>query len=186
MAINEVDKSAQFQQIFREYYPMLCHYAFRFTHNTCAAEDLVQDAFINIWEKRDKIDWSSSLLSLLFIIVKNKAIDWLRSQKKNIRVENCELENYTTQLIIDYIEQNFQASQITDELERSIQELPAQCRKVYIMKYDEMLKNKEIALRLNISIKTVEKHISEAHKRIKLQLAKFILSFLWFFTGILR
>ena len=73
--------SAYFQQLFRDHYEPLCARAFQMVHDRKASEDIVQDVFLALWERREEVDFDRPLLPLLFVAVKNRAIDLLRSKK---------------------------------------------------------------------------------------------------------
>ena len=72
--------SAYFQQLFRDHYEPLCARAFQMVHDRKASEDIVQDVFLALWERREEVDFDRPLLPLLFVAVKNRAIDLLRSK----------------------------------------------------------------------------------------------------------
>ena len=133
--------SAYFQQLFRDHYEPLCARAFQMVHDRKASEDIVQDVFLALWERREEVDFDRPLLPLLFVAVKNRAIDLLRSKKW--RGGEC-----------------------------CISGLSEQCRRVFLLSRTTGLKNREIAERLNISVKTVEKHIGAALSQLRLRLSR--------------
>ena len=73
--------SAYFQQLFRDHYEPLCARAFQMVHDRKASEDIVQDVFLALWERREEGDFDRPPLPLLFVAVKDRAIDLLRSKK---------------------------------------------------------------------------------------------------------
>lgn len=165
--------SAYFQQLFRDHYEPLCARAFQMVHDRKASEDIVQDVFLALWERREEVDFDRPLLPLLFVAVKNRAIDLLRSKKWRGGESGLdELDVCIRTLVADHIEEEFQLSQLSEEIDCCISGLSEQCRQVFLLSRTTGLKNREIAERLNISVKTVEKHIGAALSQLRLRLSR--------------
>lgn len=165
--------SAYFQQLFRDHYEPLCARAFQMVHDRKASEDIVQDVFLALWERREEVDFDRPLLPLLFVAVKNRAIDLLRSKKWRGGESGLdELDVCIRTLVADHIEEEFQLSQLSEEIDCCISGLSEQCRRVFLLSRTTGLKNREIAERLNISVKTVEKHIGAALSQLRLRLSR--------------
>lgn len=165
--------SAYFQQLFRDHYEPLCARAFQMVHDRKASEDIVQDVFLALWERREEVDFDRPLLPLLFVAVKNRAIDLQRSKKWRGGESGLdELDVCIRTLVADHIEEEFQLSQLSEEIDCCISGLSEQCRRVFLLSRTTGLKNREIAERLNISVKTVEKHIGAALSQLRLRLSR--------------
>ena len=136
--------SAYFQQLFRDHYEPLCARAFQMVHDRKASEDIVQDVFLALWERREEVDFD--------------------------RLD--ELDVCIRTLVADHIEEEFQLSQLSEEIDCCISGLSEQCRRVFLLSRTTGLKNREIAERLNISVKTVEKHIGAALSQLRLRLSR--------------
>ena len=154
--------SAYFQQLFRDHYEPLCARAFQMVHDRKASEDIVQDVFLALWERREEVDFDRPLLPLLFVAVKN------RGGESGLD----ELDVCIRTLVADHIEEEFQLSQLSEEIDCCISGLSEQCRQVFLLSRTTGLKNREIAERLNISVKTVEKHIGAALSQLRLRLSR--------------
>ena len=116
---------------------------------------------------------SMPLLPLLFVAVKNRAIDLLRSKKWRGGESGLdELDVCIRTLVADHIEEEFQLSQLSEEIDCCISGLSEQCRRVFLLSRTTGLKNREIAERLNISVKTVEKHIGAALSQLRIRLSR--------------
>lgn len=132
------------------------------------AKEIVQDAFISLWEKRESIDLSKPVKSYITTSVYNKSLNYLRDNKKFNR-DILNFENLYTMS-----EQNqgdkLVAAEIELKIKTSIDELPEKCREIFVMNRYENLKYQQIADKLQISIKTVEAQMSKAlaHMRSKL------------------
>lgn len=151
-----------FEQFFRMHYRRMSVFASRLLKDTILAEDLVQDAFIKLYEKRDKLTIKTTLEGYLLQMIRNSCIDYLRKNK-------VDLEDLDGVTVIDAST----ASSILIQLEYEeafyevVKSLPDQCRKIFELSRFEGKTNSEIAETLNISKRTVESQISNALKRLK-------------------
>ncbi len=163
LLINKISKNNKeaFKELFEHYYSRLCSYAEKFVVRKDIAEEIVQNVFFIIWDKRNELKIEISLKGYLFRSVHNNSIKYLQTKK----IES------------DYFEHNkiFGQSQITEmndfelmeAINQSIDELPEKCREIFMMSRLENLKHKEIAQKLNISEKTVEVQIRNANLRLR-------------------
>lgn len=129
-------------------------------------------SFLPCGNRREEVDFDRPLLPLLFVAVKNRAIDLLRSKKWGGESGLDELDVCIRTLVADHIEEEFQLSQLSEEIDCCISGLSEQCRRVFLLSRTTGLKNREIAERLNISVKTVEKHIGAALSQLRLRLSR--------------
>ena len=153
--------------LFDTYYTPLCHYIYSLTKDRKQAEDIVQDAMFIIWENRAKIKSNLSVKSYLYKIAYNKFIDTYRKNKERLSYVD-EVKKTALDYFIDK-EEDFIESKNTVVF-AEIQKLPPKCREAFLLNKKHGLKYKEVAEELNISIKTVEIHISKALKRIRAKL----------------
>lgn len=132
------------------------------------AKEIVQDAFVSLWEKRDTIDMDKPVKSYLTMIIHNKCTNHLRDNRKFdqyiLKAENLlELpEDESTDLM--------EQEELSTKIAAAIAELPEKCREIFVLNRYENLKYQQIADKLQISVKTVETQMSKAlqHMRIKL------------------
>jgi RNA polymerase sigma-70 factor (family 1) len=161
--LQENDYKA-FQTLFRKMYSPLCQFCIKFVHVREIAEELVSDVFYNIWKNRERITVTSPK-AYLFTSVRNKSFDYLRKVKRSVCVD-LEAANHIPATVNSSYE-----VMIHDELhhrfERSVANLPKQCRLIFELSRDEGMKYKEIAVMLNISIKTVETQMGRALKNLR-------------------
>lgn len=136
------------------------------------ARGIVQEVFVNLWEKRDTIKKDRSPKSYLGTAVRNRCLNYLRDNKK-FDAGILEIEGLGNNH--SYEEQDHL---VTEELRAKIEDamnsLPEKCRKVFLMSRTENKKYQEIAEELNISVKTVEVQMSKALKKMRDKLAEYI------------
>ena len=156
------DESA-FDALFRKFYKPLCYVAGRKTGDIHAAEDIVQDLFADIYFKRETIEISTSIDKYLYGALFYKCSNFNKKRKINLSYEEyaAEYPDYSG-IPLRKIEEMELEAQIYD----AIATLPEKCREVFELSRFENKKNREIAEILNISIKTVETHMSHALKKL--------------------
>ncbi|NVO04140.1 MAG: RNA polymerase sigma-70 factor [Bacteroidetes bacterium] len=166
-----MDKTT-FELLFRIEFKGLCLFALKFTKDYETAKEIVQDAFISLWEKRDTIDLSKPVKSYLTTIINNKSLNYLRDNKKFDR-EILDFENINS-TANHQTSDKLVASEIEQQIKTAIDELPEKCREVFLLSRYENLKYQEIANQLNISIKTVETQMSKALQHMRVRLAEYL------------
>ena len=183
-ASENLDYLNAFQDLFRDHYVALCVRAFGYVHDHKVAEDIVQDVFLLLWERRQQIDFDRSIFPLLVVSVRNRSIDYLRRLKKRScdeRKAAAELDEYVRMLIICDISSDIELVQLRDEIHEGISQMPELSQRIFLLSRESGLKNREIADQLNISIKTVEKHITSVLAKLRLRLMRsdFFTFFFW-------
>ena len=151
------------------------------------AENIVQDIFLMLWEKKDILRVDVSLTAYLFTLVKNKCIDFLRHRMvEQIYSENIQQE-YNEELnvklfALESFDHNFSSEEDIETLLRNaIDKLPERCRLIFIKSRIEGKKYKEIAEELNLSVNTVEGQISIALKKLREELKDYLPLLLFLF-----
>lgn len=151
------------------------------------AENIVQDIFLMLWEKREALRVDVSLTAYLFTLVKNKCIDFLRHQmveqmySENVKHEYNEELNVKL-FALESFDHNFSSEEDIETLLRNaIEKLPERCRLIFIKSRIEGKKYKEIAEELNLSVNTVEGQISIALKKLREELKDYLPLLLFLF-----
>ena len=165
-AINKGQKQA-FKYIYDQYYNELCVYALNLENDRSRAEDIVQNAMLNLWNNRTKINIHSSLRSYLYRSVYNQFINEYRRQKKELTY----LQQMKAEALNEFAE--FPDETVNNKIKlvkREIENLPVKCREAFVLNKVNGLKYKEVAEEMNISVKTVEAHIHKAMLLIKKRL----------------
>ena len=161
-----------FSDLFFAYYNDLVFFAYTYTHELAVAEDLVQDTFVKLWEDRENLNVTISLKSILLKTIQNKCIDLYRHKKivdehSTYTIDNSPLYEYNTQ---NYILR----SELEGRIENAIANLPEKYKVAFEMSRFEGLKYQEIAINLNVSLRTVEERISKALKLLRENLIDFL------------
>jgi len=142
------------------YHHKLCVYAYSFTHDHNLAEDIVQNVFMRIWNKRKNLKDEFAITSFLYKSVYNEFIDQYRSQKTVYPLEKKYIDALNT--IVEN-EDDHSLERIIKLVKQEIQNLPPKCKEIFLLSKEEGLTNIEIAEYKNVSIKSVEAHITKAY-----------------------
>jgi len=141
------------------YHHKLCIYAYSFTHDHDLSEDIVQNVFMRIWKKRENLKDDFVIISFLYKSVYNEFIDQYRSQKSFYPLEKKYI-NSLNEIVENEDEHSLE--RIIKLVKEEIQNLPPKCKEIFLLSKEEGLTNIEIAEYKNISIKSVEAHITKA------------------------
>lgn len=174
--IRSGDEKA-FETVYRLYANNLYIVAMSYVQDDFIAEEIVQKVFIRLWDKRKELDIRTSVNGYLFIMVKNKCLDYLRKPRKVIPIDGHE-EQKERDIHFFALQDDGASRLIESELEKKIHEgielLPDACKAVFMKTKMEGLKYAEAAKELNISVKTVESHMSKALRHMRLYLREFL------------
>lgn len=153
-----------FKKVFELHYELLYSYVIQFTNDKSQAEDIVQNTFVVLWIKRETITINTSLKAYLFKTAYNAYCDTHRKQKKNDKLlEALKYESFLSQIEVD----DNLFNQKKQRIKNLVDKLPKRCKEILLLSKQESLKQKEIAKKLNISIKTVEAQLRIAFKKIR-------------------
>jgi len=157
--LRKGDKSA-FTFVFTTYYIDLTMFAYTFLKNREASEEVVQDVFVKIWNNREELIINTSLKSFLLKSVQNKCLDYLRHQKIERKYQEYVL---TKPLLLENeTEKYLMYSELEERLSEALQLLPPEIGEAFYLNRQEGLTYNEIAVRLDVSVRTIEVRISKA------------------------
>jgi len=164
--------TGSFTEIFSAYYQDMVFFAFSFTHELPAAEDIVQDTFVKLWEDHEKLNVTVSLKSILLKTIQNKCIDWHR-HRKTVNTHSSYIINNSP--VYEYNTDNYLLrSELEGMIEKALAQLPEKVREAYELNRLKGLKYQEIAIKLNVSVRTVEVRISKALVLLRKSLVDFL------------
>jgi RNA polymerase sigma-70 factor (family 1) len=161
-----------FESLFREHYAVLCAFSRKFVTDPDAAEEIVQDLFLGLWEKRADLMPTLSLRSYLFAAVRNGCLNHL----KHIKVRGRHVEHVAAQPleVAEDPQEALQAAELAARISLAIDALPDRCGEIFKLSRFEGLKYQEIADRLQLSPRTVEVQIGKALKLLREQLGEYM------------
>ena len=166
-----------FEYFFHKYYNSIVGFGVQFIYDEEEAKNIAQEAFINLWSNKNKIDLPTGIKSFLYTYTKSKCLNLIRSKKVKEKYKNETLnkrEELLNQEVLDSL--NFDSmdfSELEQIIYKSIENLPEKTKAIFLKKRFDNKKNQEIADELEISLKTVESHITKALKALREQLAPY-------------
>ena len=169
---SEKQHNYLFETLFRSHYKPLCVFVYNLIKDQEAAEDIVQEVFVKVWNNREKIDTSRSVKSYLFKAAYNQTLNYIDKNKFMADLSDyaeAEMQNYATSA-----DQDLQLKEIEKQAERAINQLPVKCKAVFLMCRKENMTYREVADAMNISVKTVENQMGKALKSLRLKLAPYL------------
>jgi len=167
-----------FEQLYKDHYKGLFFFALQYVKNDEAAREIVQNAFINLWEKRDNIDLSRQVKSYLSTTVRNRCLNHLRDNRKFDK-ELLDLEQLSPDSLYEQSDRLVEA-ELRDAIHKAMNDLPEKCREVFRLNRFEQMKYQEIADQLRISVKTVETQMSKALQHMREKLKEFLVPVILF------
>lgn len=162
------DDESAFDEIYRRYWPGMLQSAYNVLKDREAAMDIVQELFIWLWAHRNTVK-VQSLKGYLFSAVKFKVANYIRDGK--IR-ESFFDEIRDTEEPVVTVEETIEVKELLYVIARFTATLPERCREVFLLSRNEHLSNKEIAVRLGISVKTVENQMTSALRKLRSSLSR--------------
>jgi RNA polymerase sigma-70 factor (family 1) len=171
--IGESDHSA-YEMLYQRYFRLLFGYAYKKLRDKEQAKDIIQELFANLWVKRDTTNFNSNVSGYLFASVNNKIIDHFLH--KNVTEKY--LASFAGFLKTEQVktDHRIREKQLAALIENEIQQLPSKMREVFELSRNEHLSHKEIADKLGIAEKTVDRQVSNALYRLRTRLG--LLTFL--------
>jgi RNA polymerase sigma-70 factor, ECF subfamily len=161
-----------FEMLFRQYYTMLCAYAIRFVHDADTAEEVVQDLFYKLWEKRAELQINTSVKSYLFSAVHNRCLKFIEHRNVEVKYRNYYLLHESE---VDSEPQDaHNVVELQGIIDTTLSSLPERCSRIFRLNRFEGLKYHEIAQKLSISVKTVEANMGKALKLLRKNLKNYV------------
>ena len=158
-----------FRLLYDRHYVLLCRFANQLLNNAALAEEVVDDVIFYLWEHRQEVEIRYSIRAYLMRAVRNRCLNELQLQSHR---EELHISSFLSPESMDFLDSLFVDNkqplgmlleqELEEELKRSIDELPLECRKVFYKSRFEQKKYEEIALELGISINTVKYHMKNA------------------------
>jgi RNA polymerase sigma-70 factor (family 1) len=145
---------------FKLHYRSLCYFVTKIIQDETEAEDTVAVAFVKLWERKDSFESAQGIKAFLFITCRNSSLNYLKQLKRSTARQQgyiYHLEILDAEVLNQVVESEF-----LNSLYLEVERLPEQCRKVFTMLYFEGKKTDEIALAMDLSVKTVRNYKARA------------------------
>jgi len=157
-------RESAYALLFKEFYRPLSVFAATYINDQDTAKEIVQDLIVHLYENRKILVISTNLKSYLYQSVRNRCLNHLKhSQVERKHLDQAALEQHST----EDLEAKIAETELEYGIFKVISELPPKCQEIFRMSRVDGFKNKEIALKLGISIRTVETQISSALKVLR-------------------
>ena len=167
------DSDKAFRYLYDKYASTLRYFSAKYVDDDATIEDVVQDAFLNLWEKRNEFKTESTIKAYLYKIVRSFSVDTIRRRNiANRYAEKIVLEKEDQEFFLE----NIVESEVFQMIQTVFNELSPSCREVYQLSLHGK-SHEEISQLLNISINTVKKHKNNANHYMRERL-KHVLSIL--------
>ncbi len=168
---------SSFKKLFNSYYQLLCHLGRHYLGDEDEAKTVVQEAFVKLWEVRHELESGSNIQNYLFTLVKNNCLNILKRRqillKHHEKIREKELRyqyESLNRISDDYLE----FKELKEKIDAAIKNLPEHLRVVFELSRFKDMKNREIALELEISQKTVEARMTKALKILREELKDYL------------
>lgn len=163
--------------VFRDYYQPLVQYGNTFLKDADETEDVVQQVFVSVWEKRSQLEIHTSIRAFLYKAVHNACLNRIKHYKIRAVHAGEWKATQTDAVAPDQLE----ADELQEKISAAIALLPEQCARIFKLSRFEHLKYQEIADQLGLSVKTVENQMGKALKVIRESLKDYLPLFILFF-----
>lgn len=161
----------RFGALFRQFYPELCSFVGQYVRSRAVAEELVQDLFLRLWERRVEWQGGPPSRSYLYQAARNRAFDHLKrlriAERSALELVDDDTEPPVCEAVLD-------AEDLRTALQRAIERLPPRTREVFVLSKGHGLTYPQIAEALAISVKTVESQMTRAFRLLRGQLAQYL------------
>lgn len=162
---NEIRKGNRqvYEALFSEYYESLVRFAQSFLFDQQQCEDLVQDLFVYVWENAKSIEIKVSIKAYFYKAIRNNCLNHLAT----LKVKDKKHSLYVDAVLQSGDELEMFDSQILEAIKESIEELPEQMRRVFVMKMLDGEKRESIAEELGVSLNTVKTQLQRARAKLR-------------------
>lgn len=165
-----------FEDVYKAHFKALHAYANSILADYEHAEEMVQQVFLKLWEKRTNIEINSSIQAYLYRSVYNESINFLKHEK--VKQAHASFVKHTMTESSNNHHKDIDTKELEGKIRLALNKLPEQCRTIFQLSRYEELKYKEIAERLQLSVKTIENQMGKALKIMRTELAAY-LPILW-------
>lgn len=168
-------------ELYNRYWNPVYLYTYNVLRDKEVCKDIVQDLFMDLWKRREKLHITSTFKSYLFSSARYQIFAQIRKKEKSLGSHL--FENLDQRLHYNSPESEYLYQELVQRISATVESLPQKCREVYTLSREEQLSHAEISQFLDISTKTVENHITKALKVLRSSVGTYILAILVLFHG---
>lgn len=161
-----------FEQVFKTHFKRLHAYAFTLLQNETEAEEIVQQVFFKLWDRNESLSISGSVTAYLYRAVHNESLNHIKHQK--VKTSHQLQVAYRMKNESEQPGKKLLGRELEKKIHEALNELPEQCRTIFQMSRFDDMKYREIADKLDISVKTVENQMGKALKLMRAKLVDFL------------
>lgn len=177
VALLKEDNQRAYTEIFERYSKILVNHAYKILGDRDQANDVVQDVFLAIWNKRNEIVLTGSFSSYLYKATKNRILNHIAHEK----VVSSYADSISDFIENDYVlaDSGLREKELEAIIAKEIDQLPEKMREVFLLRKVEELSYEEIALQLNITDKTAKQQVYNSLKILRRKLKSLVGVFVW-------
>ncbi len=156
---------SSYEIVFKKYYKELYRFAFTYVRNGTIAEEMTQEIFLYIWEKRQKIKIHTTLKTYLYSAIKNKCLNYIK-----LELPKQQSMTDVSEVMLSVSGERFDEGEnerLKQYIQTAVDALPKKCRKIFMLSRNAGLTYEEIADELDLSKKTVENQMGIALKKLR-------------------
>lgn len=168
-------------ELYNRYWNPVYLYTYNVLRDKEVCKDIVQDLFMDLWKRREKLHVTSTFKSYLFSSARYQIFAQIRKKEKSLGSHL--FENLDQRLHYNSPESEYLYQELVQRISTTVESLPQKCREVYTLSREEQLSHAEISQFLDISTKTVENHITKALKVLRSSVGTYLLAILLLFQG---
>ena len=172
LALLKDGEHEAFTELYNRYWKRLFAVAANQLDHPAEAEELVQDLFLDLWNRRQDLMITSSLSSYLSVSVNYKVINRMARRHR----ERIYLNGLATDAMDHSVEERLSFAELKERLEHVLSELPEKCKLVFTLSRTEGLTRRQISRELGIAEKTVESHLTRALRQLRSSLSSLLMS----------
>ena len=170
-------EDSAYAYLLKQYHKRLFTYLYTLTHDDALAEDIIQNVFLNLWEYRSRLKPEYSIQNFLYRSCYNEFVNYYKKNQRRTDFEKGYIQ--TVKSLIESTDINL-LERKNELIFEGVSSLPDKCAEVFMLSKKEGLTNNEIAEYLNLSLKTVEGHLTKAYTTLRELLGAKLMSFFFF------
>lgn len=161
-----------FEELFKTHFRGLHAYAFTIVKDSATAEEIVQNMFCRIWEKKEQLSIQTSVKAYLYKAVYHDSLNHLKHRQ--VRLAYVQQATKQPEQTVQNTSDKVMTGELSERIRKAMNELPEQCRTIFQLSRFEGMKYQEIANAMGLSVKTIENQMGKALKLMRLKLAEFM------------